>query len=96
MTERYEGGGMGRETWASESGVSDACQSFGRLGVLTTLNLIASFAFFNTDGSQQGIQGYSRSSTPTYEESREGHRAQEPYVCLNTSRTPEFYLTFRL
>lgn len=38
MTERYEGGGMGRETWASESGVSDACQSFERLGVLTTLN----------------------------------------------------------
>ncbi|KAI5450042.1 1,3-beta-D-glucan synthase [Naganishia albida] len=59
MTERYEGGGMGRETWASESGVSDAY------------------------GSQQGIQGYSRSSTPTYEESREGHRAREPYPAWN-------------
>jgi hypothetical protein len=35
MTERYEGGGMGRETWASESGWSDygafcVCLFFGR------------------------------------------------------------------
>ncbi|KAJ9124246.1 1,3-beta-D-glucan synthase [Naganishia vaughanmartiniae] len=62
MTERYEGGGMGRETWASESGVSDAY------------------------GSQQGMppQGYSRSSTPTYDGSREGHRAREPYPAWNS------------
>ncbi|EJT52400.1 1,3-beta-glucan synthase [Trichosporon asahii var. asahii CBS 2479] len=59
---RYEGGGMGRETWASESAWSGN----------DAPNYPAS------DASHQ--QGYpSRASTPTYTESKEGHRGREPY-----------------
>lgn len=48
MTERYEGGGMGRETWASESGVSDACQSFGVSGDLINAEFYPFFLSMQT------------------------------------------------
>ncbi|RXK35245.1 1,3-beta-glucan synthase component FKS1 [Tremella mesenterica] len=64
MGGRYEGGGMGRETWASESGWSQ-----GQTGPEP---------YAGSDYHQQ--QYMSRSSTPTFTEgSKEGHRPREPY-----------------
>jgi 1,3-beta-glucan synthase len=64
MGARYEGGGMARDTWASESGWSGNGDQ----------NYPAS------EQSHYGQQGYpSRASTPTYTESKDGHRAREPY-----------------
>jgi 1,3-beta-glucan synthase len=64
MGARYEGGGMGRETWGSESGWSEHAPGYP-----------------GSEASHQ--QGYpSRASTPTYEGSKDGHRAREPYVSI--------------
>jgi hypothetical protein len=63
--------------------------------VATTDSVTWSSRRFNVsefpDGSQQGMppQGYSRSSTPTYDGSREGHRAREPYVSYILTGMPE-------
>ncbi|ODN83720.1 1,3-beta-glucan synthase component FKS1 [Cryptococcus amylolentus CBS 6039] len=59
---RYDGGGMGRETWASESGWSQQDVNY-------------------PSSDYHGGPGYlpSRASTPTYSESREGHKPREPY-----------------
>ncbi|KAL7421399.1 1,3-beta-D-glucan synthase [Cryptotrichosporon argae] len=63
MGGRYEGGGMGRETWASESGWSGNDN-----------------ANFGGSSDNHGPAGYpSRASTPTYTESKDGHRPREPY-----------------
>ncbi|BEJ14560.1 hypothetical protein CspHIS471_0403270 [Cutaneotrichosporon sp. HIS471] len=64
MGARYDGGGTARDTWASESGWSGNGDQ----------NYPAS------EQSHYGQHGYpSRASTPTYTESRDGHRTREPY-----------------
>ncbi|WVN91184.1 1,3-beta-glucan synthase component FKS1 [Cryptococcus depauperatus CBS 7841] len=62
MGGRWEGGGMGRETWASESGWSQGDGNYPA-------------------SDNHGGPGYnpSRASTPTYSESKDGHRPREPY-----------------
>lgn len=79
MENRYEGGGMGRETWASESGWSangEAPRSFECAVMLTATDGQYSASDYH---NQQGFLP-SRSSTPTFTESKDGHRGREPYV----------------
>jgi 1,3-beta-glucan synthase len=79
MENRYEGGGMGRETWASESGWS------GNGELNPRYNRFADVDFLDGQYSASDYHGQqnfmpSRSSTPTFTESRDGHRGREPYV----------------
>lgn len=85
MGARYEGGGMGRETWTSESAWSgngewEPKAVWWRKGMWETDQIADQNNYPSSEASHQ--QGYpSRSSTPTYTEgSREGHRTHEPYV----------------
>jgi 1,3-beta-glucan synthase len=83
MAARYDGGGRGRETWASDSG-----SGYGEVwsrncrGVLLTGTDAGNYPP-SSESYHGGQPGYipSRASTPTFTEgSKEGHRPREPYV----------------